>query len=172
MEKITLAINGKEVSVRAKSSVLDAAQSNDIYIPSLCDYPDLKPMPEVTPDRACQLCLVEIEDKIVLSCAEQVREGIKVKTETPKIQELRQRKLLDILRRHPCACLTCWRRERCQPFDICLRNVGVTERCVICPENGRCKLQGVADYIGIEKLPDYLPKQLSAREDSPFFIRG
>jgi len=171
MEKVTLFINGKEVSVRAESSVLDAARSNDIYIPSLCDYPGLKPMPEVTPDRACQLCLVEIEDKIVLSCAEQVREGIKVKTETPKITGLRQRKLLDILRRHPCACLTCWRRERCQPFDVCLRNVAVTERCVICPENGRCKLQEIADYIGIEKLPDYLPKQLSAREDSPFFIR-
>ena len=171
MEKITLAINGKEINVGGTPSVLGAARSAGIYIPSLCDYPGLKPMPEIAPDKACQLCLVEIEDRIVLSCTAQVKEGMKVKTETPKIKELRQRKLLDILRRHPCACLTCWRKERCQPFDICLRTVAVNERCVTCPENGRCELQKVVDYIGLEGLHDYLPKRLSVREDSPFFIR-
>ncbi len=171
MEKITLIINDKEVSVSVNSSILQAARSADVYIPSLCDYPGLRPMPEITPDRACQLCMVDIDGRVALSCNTQVREGMKVKTETSDIKELRKKKLFDILRRHPCACLTCWRKERCQPFDICLRNITINERCVTCPRNGRCELQKVVDYIGVDDLPDYLPKHLSIREDSPFFIR-
>ena len=98
MEKITLVINEKEVSVSANSSILEAARSTDVYIPSLCDYPGLKPMPEITPDRACQLCIVDIDGRVTLSCNTQVREGMKVKTETSDIKELRQKKLSDILR--------------------------------------------------------------------------
>jgi len=174
MENIRLFINGEEIVTEAHFSILEAARNANIYIPGLCYYPGLKPIPEESPDKACQLCVVEIDDKLVLSCATQVVDGMEVKTQTPEINRIRQRKLIDILRRHPNACLTCWRRERCKPFDICLRNVAVSEQCITCPENKRCELQRAVDYIGIEGLEglsDYLPKQLPVVGDSPFFIR-
>jgi NADPH-dependent glutamate synthase beta subunit-like oxidoreductase len=174
MENIRLFIDDKEIVAEAHLSIIEAARNADIYIPGLCHYPGLKPLPEEGPDKACQLCVVETDDKLVLSCATQIAEGMVVKTQTPEINKIRQRKLIDILRRHPNACLTCWRRERCKPFDICLRNVAISERCVACPENKRCELQRVVDYVGtdgLDKLADYMPKQLPVSGDSPFFIR-
>jgi len=51
--------------------------------------------------------------------------------------------------------------------------VAVTERCVLCPKNGRCELQEVADYIGLDEgvtLP-YTYKELPAFNNDPFFDR-
>ncbi|GAI12556.1 unnamed protein product, partial [marine sediment metagenome] len=101
MEKIKLTINSQEIKARNGATVLEAAQSAGIYIPSLCYYPDLRPLPEVTPDMACQLCLVEVDSKVVLSCTMKVSEGMIVETETPRVKELRQRHLFAILRCHP-----------------------------------------------------------------------
>ena len=171
MDTVILTINGQEIKAESGATVLEVARSANIYVPSLCYYPDLRPLPEVTPDMACQLCLAEIDGRVILSCTTKVVEGMKVETETPRIKELRQRNLTDILRRHPNACLTCHKRERCDPFDICLRHVAVDERCVLCPENGICELQKALDQIEIEELPAYIPKKLPIREDSPFFLR-
>ena len=171
MDAITLTINGQELKAKRGMTVLEAARSADIYIPSLCYYPDLSPLAEITPDMACQLCLVEVDGRIVLSCTAKVVEGMKVETETPRVEELRRRHLTDILRRHPHACLTCHRYQRCKPFDICLRTVAVDERCILCPVNGICELQKALDHIGVGELPPYIPKKLSLREDSPFFLR-
>jgi formate dehydrogenase beta subunit len=170
-ETINLNINGKIAKAEPGMSVLEAANNADIYIPSLCYYKGLKPLPEISPDLACQLCLVEIEGKVVLSCETQATPGMIVKTETPQIQELRRKSLTDILRRHPSACLTCWRKERCKPFDVCLRSVSIQERCVLCPANKQCELQKAVDYVGINELPSSIGKQLPVREDSPFFTR-
>jgi formate dehydrogenase alpha subunit len=95
-----------------------------------------------------------------------------VRTDTPQLQEFRKGVLDLILSEHPHACLDCWRRERCGPFDICLRSVSVTERCVTCPNNSRCELQQVADYIGVEQssLP-YAYKELEVHREDPFFDR-
>jgi len=55
MEKITLAINGQEIEATKGMTVLEAAQAAEIYIPTLCHYPDLEPY------GGCRLCVVEIE---------------------------------------------------------------------------------------------------------------
>jgi len=101
MNTITLTVNGQEIKTPREATILEAARSADIYIPSLCYYPGLTPLPEIMPDRACKLCLVEADGKVVLSCSTKVSDGMRVETETPRIKELRQRNLLDILRRHP-----------------------------------------------------------------------
>ena len=171
MGDVTLIINGRTVKAKEGATILEAAAGAGIYIPALCAYPDLKPLAKEVPDRACQLCLAEVSGEIVLSCAAPVSEGMIVQTETPRVQELRQKNVTAILRRHPNACLTCHRRERCSPFDVCLRHVAVNDRCVLCPQNGNCELQTAVDYLGIDELPPYIPKQLPIRTDSPFFIR-
>ena len=172
MAEITLQIDGRTVRAEEGATVLEVASEMGIYIPNLCNYPGLRPLAEEEPDRACQLCLVEIKGDIVRACSTPVSDGLVVQLNTPRIQELRRRTLTALLRRHPNACLTCHRRERCGPFDICLRQVAVEDRCVTCPKNGNCDLQRAVDSIGIDELPVvYQTKKLPVSDDSPFFVR-
>ncbi len=147
-DKFKLTIDGVAVEVAKGTTVLKAAQQAGIYIPTLCYHPDL------TPFGACRLCIVEIEKMrgIPTSCSTPATEGMVVHTSTPDLQKLRRDYLQLILTEHPNACLTCERRERYGPNDICLRNVAVTERCVTCSQNSHCELQRLADYIGIGEM--------------------
>ena len=174
MNEITLTIDGQKVSAEEGTSILEAARAAGIYIPALCSYPGLEPLAGLKPDRACRLCAVAIEgnSEPQLACITPVSEKMAVQTNTPQLQEMRRNSLRLILARHPNSCLDCHRRERCRPFDVCLRHVAVTERCVFCPQNGNCELQKAVDYVsGMEELPQYIPKKLPVREDSPFFVR-
>ena len=171
MSDITFTINGQALQAEEGQTILQAATRAGIYIPALCSYPGLKPLAEVVPDRNCQLCLAEVNGQLALSCTTPVSEGMVIETETARVQEQRRKNMTAILRRHPNACLTCHRRERCGPFDICLRHVAVEDRCVVCPKNGNCELQRAVDHIGLDELPPYVPKKLPIRTDSPFFVR-
>jgi len=144
-DKIKLTIDKKEVEVEKGVTVLQAAQSAGIYIPTLCYHPDLQPY------GGCRLCIVEIEKMrgLPTACTTPAADGMKVTTKSERLQELRRAFLQLILTEHPNACLTCHRRERCKPNDICLREVAVSERCVSCPKNHQCELQDLVDYIGI-----------------------
>ena len=141
----TFSIDGKNVQAREGLTILEAARDAGIYIPSLCYYPGLRPLPQVIPDEACQLCIVEANGIVVLSCTTPVSEGTVVKTETPQVQELRRRKLLAILAR--------------QPTDICL-------------EKNECELRKAIDYVGLGEIPVHVPRSLPPLEDGPFFIRN
>jgi len=169
MNEITLIIDGQEVKAKEGMTVLEAAKEAGIDIPTLCYHPDL------TPYGACRLCIVEIENVkgFPTSCTTPASDGMVVKTNTPQIHELRRDIFELILTEHPNICITCNRKERCQAFDICLRNVSVTERCVICPRNGHCELQDVADSLGIEEvtLPYTYYKELPIERGDPFFDR-
>ena len=173
-DTITITIDGVEVRTTKGKRILEAALDAGIYIPALCYYPDLRPLAELQPDRACRLCVVEVEGVTdpQLACTTPVADRMVVQTNSPRLQNARRNSLRLILSRHPHICLTCHRRERCKPGDICLRLVSVTEeQCIICPQNGRCELQRVVDYVGVEEFMPYTPKKLPVREDSPFFVR-
>ena len=147
-ETIKLTIDGKEVEVEKGTTVLRAARQAGGYIPTLCYHPDLEPF------GGCRLCIVEIENMrgLPTSCTTPAAAGMVVATDTERLRKLRRAYLELILTEHPNACLTCHRRHRCGPYDICLRHVAVTERCVSCPANKQCQLQFVTDYIGIEEI--------------------
>ncbi len=168
-EKIKLTIDGVEVEVEQGATVLQAAQEAGIYIPTLCYHPDLPPY------GGCRLCIVEIKDMrgFPTSCTTPATDGMVVTTNTSRLREMRQDFLQLILTEHPNACLTCERRERCSPYDICLRNVAVTERCVLCPKNKQCELQYVVDYIGIGEMPlPYRYRDLSIDNRTPLIERN
>ncbi|MFC1872612.1 FAD-dependent oxidoreductase [Chloroflexota bacterium] len=168
MADITLSINGKQVTVAGGNTVLEAAQTAGIYIPTLCYHPALKPY------GGCRLCLVEIEKTRgpVTACTTPAADGMVVQTETELLTEIRRGILELVLSEHPHQCLTCSRRERCQPDDVCLRNVAVTERCVTCAKNGKCDLQKVADYIGIAEVTiPYTYRGLPVDNSDPLFVR-
>jgi len=165
---ITLVIDGKQVKVNKDTNVLEAAREAGVYIPTLCYHPSLPS------DGSCELCLVEIEGRedFPLACVTPVTEGMVVHTDTPQVRSLQRDVLKRILSRHPCACLTCWRRERCQPYDICLRNVAITHRCVLCPRHGTCELEAVVDYVGLgEEEFTYSYRNLPVDADNPLFDR-
>ena len=148
MAEISMLINGQQIKAKDDMTIYEAAVNAGIYIPGLCAHPDLHPSGD------CGLCLVEIEGQSepVISCTTKVTENAAISTDTPEIRAKQRAVLEKILSEHPNACLTCWRKERCKPFDVCLRNVAVTERCVTCPENGRCELQKVVDFLDVTAL--------------------
>jgi formate dehydrogenase beta subunit len=167
-DMIKLTIDGIDVEVEKGVTVLQAAQKADVYIPTLCYHPNLQPY------GGCRLCIVEIENMrgLPTACTTPAANGMKVTTNTPQLQELRRAFLQLILTQHPNACLTCHRRDRCRPYDICLRHVSVTERCVSCPNNGQCELQYLVDYIGIEEVTiPYKYRELPVDYDREPLIR-
>jgi len=193
LDTIRLTINGQEIETRKGMTVLEAAQMAGIYIPALCSHPDLPSSREAKADEfiyrgtelikndnsttefeGCKLCVVEIEgiDGLPTACITEVAEDMVVHTNTPQVQEKRRENLKLILLEHPNICLTCDRKERCSPFDICLRSVKVTARCLLCPQNSHCELQKVADYIDLEEviLP-YVPKEIPLDKETPLFDR-
>jgi predicted molibdopterin-dependent oxidoreductase YjgC len=166
MDEITLTINGQEVQASSGMTVLQAATAANIYIPTLCHYADLEP------HGGCRLCVIEIEKMrgFPTACTTPVSNGMVVKTETDAVNEVRRASLELILSTHPCDCLTCHRRERCGPYDVCLRHVAVTDRCVTCPSNKNCELQKVVDYLGVHELS--IPRDTTQRDidnSNPFF---
>lgn len=166
---INLTIDGKSVGVPEGATILKAAQRAGIYIPTLCYHPSL------TPSGSCRMCIVEVEGMrgFTTSCTTPSADGMVVKTNTPQLQELRRGILELILSEHPSACLVCDRKEQCEPYHITLRKQDATTGCRMCPNDERCELQKVVDYVGIEEIrlsPTY--RDLPVLKDSPFFDRN
>jgi len=168
LDAIRLAIDGQEVEAREGMTVLEAAQLAGIYIPTLCSDPDLEPY------GACRLCVVEIENMrgLPTACTTPATNGMVVHTTTPTVNKVRRTTVELLLADHPSECLVCDRKERCQPFDICLRSVAVTERCVTCSKNGECDLQEIVDYLEIKELPfRRTDRSFPVDASNPFFDR-
>jgi len=169
VDEIKLTINGQEVKAKKGMTVLEAARSAGIYIPTLCYHEDLAPY------GGCRLCVVEIEKVRGLqpACTYPASDGMVVHTETEAVNKVRRIALELILANHPSDCLLCNRRtekERCEPYDICLRSVAVTDRCVTCPANGQCELQDVIDHLGVHELHlNPMPTSYPVDTSNPFF---
>ena len=94
MSQINLTINGEPVKAEAGMTILAAARTAGIYIPTLCFHEELDSY------GSCRLCVVEIgsgeRKKVVASCLYQVVEGLVVETESEKIKGFR-RTILNLL---------------------------------------------------------------------------
>lgn len=97
MSQVTLHIDGREVTAQEGTSLLDAAKSAGIKIPTLCHHEKLEPF------GSCRLCIVEVEDrgwtKLVVSCVFPVASGIKVTTRSEKIDRIRKM-IIELLMAH------------------------------------------------------------------------
>jgi NADH dehydrogenase/NADH:ubiquinone oxidoreductase subunit G len=97
MSEILLQIDGKEVKATEGMTILEAAQSAGISIPTLCHHEKLEPF------GACRLCMVEIEDrgwtKLVVSCVYLAEENLVVKTRSEKVDKIRKT-ILELLLAH------------------------------------------------------------------------
>ncbi len=143
-ENVTLTINGQTVTVPAGTTILKAAESVNIHIPTLCNHPDQAVKAN------CRMCVVEIEGQRLLqsACSFPVAEGMVVRTNTPHLIHIR-RNILDLIySHHPLECLTCQR-------------------------NGSCELQNVAAELNMGRDLEYSVESRNMPKDtsSPSIVR-
>ncbi len=97
MSEILLQIDGKEVSAQEGMTLLEAARSAGISIPTLCYHEKLEPF------GGCRLCLVELESRggtrLVVSCVYPVEKNLVVRTRSPKVDRIRKM-ILQLLLAH------------------------------------------------------------------------
>ena len=112
--EITLSIDGIEVTVPAGTSVMRAAQECDSSIPKLCATDSLEPF------GSCRLCLVEIEGRrgYPASCTTIAETGMQVRTQTPKLADIRRGVMELYISDHPLDCLTCSANGNCELQDM------------------------------------------------------
>lgn len=122
-EMINVTIDGNAYQVPVGTSVMRAAAEMGINIPKLCATDSLEAF------GSCRLCLVEIEGRrgYPASCTTPVEEGMVIRTETPKLHDLRRNVMELYISDHPLDCLTC-------------------------PANGDCELQDMAGVVGLRNV--------------------
>ncbi|SMF99909.1 formate dehydrogenase subunit alpha [Burkholderia singularis] len=121
--RVTLEIDGRPVTVPAGTSVMRAAIEAGINVPKLCATDSLEPF------GSCRLCLVEIEGRrgYPASCTTPAEAGMKVRTQSERLQTLRRNVMELYISDHPLDCLTC-------------------------PANGDCELQDMAGIVGLREV--------------------
>jgi iron-only hydrogenase group A len=107
---IKFKINTLDVEGYAGEKIIDVAKRYGINIPHLCMHPRLERI------GACRLCIVDIEGvpKPVTSCNTDIREGMIVKTHTPRILKDRRTIMKLILANHDYNCVTCSQNLQCK----------------------------------------------------------
>ncbi|MEI2790330.1 MAG: formate dehydrogenase subunit alpha [Steroidobacteraceae bacterium] len=143
-EPVTLSIDGALVTVPAGTSIMRAAAAAGGAIPKLCATDTLQAF------GSCRVCLVEVEGQrgFPASCTTLVAPGMKVKTESEKLRQLRKGVVELYVSDHPL-------------------------NCKGCPADTHCELQGVAADLGVTTSPygfDGANHQAAAADDSnPYF---
>lgn len=122
-EQVALDIDGYPVRVPKGTSLLRAAVHAGVQVPKLCATDSLHPF------GSCRLCLVEVQGRkgFPASCTTPAEEGMVVRTQTPRLQELRRGVMELYISDHPLDCLTC-------------------------SANGNCELQTQAGVVGLRNV--------------------
>jgi ferredoxin hydrogenase gamma subunit len=143
-------INGKEVSINAEETILEASRRTGHYIPTLCELADIDHAPGT-----CRVCLVEVkaqgmrESRIVTACNTPITPGMDVRTRTKRVREMQRLQVELLLADHDQDCATCIR-------------------------HGDCELQDVAQFVGLKQSRFHDEKRAKSRprdDSSPALVR-
>lgn len=128
-QTVTLKIDKHTVQVPAGTTVLDAARSVGIDIPTLCHI-DMKGLCIHNSPASCRVCVVEIEGfrKLMPACVTKCAEGMVVRTSTVRVMNARKTVVELILSDH-------------------------ANECLICPKSGNCDLQNLAVRVNVRQIP-------------------
>ncbi len=114
-------IDGREIPIEGERNLLEVIRKAGIDIPTFCYHSDLSVY------GACRLCLVDLEGRgIVSSCSTIPAPGMKVKTQTEEIREIRKISVELLLANHDKSCPTCSKSASCQLQDLA-RRLGIEE---------------------------------------------
>lgn len=107
---VNLKINNIPVQVKEGTTILDAAKSVGINIPTLCYLKDINEI------GACRVCIVEVKGarSLVASCVYPVNEGMEVFTNTEKVRKSRKTTIELLMSDHKKECLSCVRSTNCE----------------------------------------------------------
>lgn len=140
---IKITINGKEYEVEDYLTILEAAKSVNIDIPTLCHHPDLE-------DKAnCRVCVTEVEgyNNLQTACSTIVKDGMVIHTHNKRVREARRTIVELILANHE-------------------------ETCTTCHSNGNCELQNLTESLNIKdnRYDNVLVKE-EIMEGNPSIVR-
>ena len=115
MADVNIKINGRDFTVPAGSTLLEAARLAGIEIPTLCF------LKEINEIGACRICVVKVKGarSLVAACVFPVNEGMEIYTNTPDVIEARRTTLKLILSNHKKECLSCVRSGSCELQKLC-----------------------------------------------------
>ncbi|MDX9701697.1 MAG: NADH-dependent [FeFe] hydrogenase, group A6 [Candidatus Auribacterota bacterium] len=107
---ITVNINGKEITVKRGTTILEAARNVNIHIPTLCYHDDL------CISGICRICLVEVDGERTLqaACSIPITRPVTIKTHTERVRKARRNVLELMLANHYGECYTCFRNQNCE----------------------------------------------------------
>lgn len=147
MDQVKLTIDKREVVVPKGTTILKAAATIGIHIPTLC-YFELKGMNITNKPGGCRICVVEVEGRrnLAPACVTEVMEGMVVKTNSVRVYNARRTVLELILSDHPADCL-------------------------VCAKSGDCELQDLAIRFGVREIPFQGEMSTYQLETSPSIIR-
>ena len=131
-KEVTCIINGKNVTVPAGTTIINAAKKIGITITSFCYQPDLRPW------GSCQMCVVNVLGRrggTQISCATPVRDGMEIATHDETSYRARQDLLKFFLIDHALDCPTC-------------------------DASGECQLQDATYEYGVAENPFHRPKKV------------
>ncbi len=120
-------IDGIEMELKEKMSILDAAKKAKINIPTLCYEEGLSIY------GGCRLCVVEIEGEELLkpACATDIQDGMEIRTHSKKVRNLRKN-LFELI--------------------IATHNIDCQLNCLTCSRSNNCELKNIAEDIGVSKM--------------------
>ncbi len=147
MEMINLTIDNKPVVVKKGITILEAASSVGVHIPTLC-YMKLDDMNIENKPGGCRVCVVEVKGRrnLAPACCTEVAEGMDISTHSIRAINARRTVVELILSDHP-------------------------PDCLVCAKSGDCELQDMAHNLGIREI-HYKGEQSTYREDtSPAITR-
>ena len=149
METIKLTIDNKQVEVEKGTTILTAARTMGIDIPTLC-HMQLHDLNIENKPGGCRICVVEVQGRRNLSpaCITKCEDGAVIRTHNPRVMNARRTVMEFILSDHP-------------------------KDCLICPKSGHCDLQDMANRLGIREIPGQDIAEMSTyrKDTSPSIIR-
>jgi len=155
VSNVNITINDKPVSAAQGCTILEAATSSGIRIPTLCFLKGL------VPHANCRICVVEVEGSRTFqpACATKVSEGMVIHTDSPAVRQSRKNTLELLLSRHSVDCHHCLRigSSKCDDLDPTF-----CEMCFFCDcvREGICELQALAREYKVDILPYKLQPEL------------
>ena len=119
-------VNNTEVEAKPGETILEVLKREGIEIPTLCH------MDGMIPSGACRICVVEIEGQknLIPSCSYPVSEGLKIKTNSPRVINARKTIIELLISSHPDECLYCDRQDSCELLSLARRYGVIGQRFV------------------------------------------
>lgn len=162
---LQLQIDDKIVQFVPGQTILQIANANGIYIPTLCHVDGL------TAYGGCRLCMVKIQGMkgFPTACSTPAQPDMIVITKDEELQELRREVMKLILSEHPYSCLICSNKTQCESQRPSKAKWGRKFGCFSCPNKESCEIREIVDYLHLDDVPYELQyKYLPLQRDDPF----